>query len=204
MTIYIPSFVFQRAANEGGLKAQLHRAAQGKAQRRPGFLIACWRGRHSRPVRAELIGWSTTIVLRTPGMMRKPCLFSCQSFPQLFQLSASYIVFYFPASSRRGRAESPIAPRSPGQSAATPWVFDCVLAGQTFAPCKGRTHWLANNNNNRLCDHGKSATERCSFSSSPPHPENKEATIFGIFLFCFFFIVSLLTKRLNLVSKYFL
>ena len=61
MTLYIPSFVFQRAADEGGLKAQLHRAAQGKAQRRPGFLIACWRGRHSRPVRAELIGWSTTI-----------------------------------------------------------------------------------------------------------------------------------------------
>ena len=61
MTNYIPSFVFQRAANEGGLKAQLHL-------------------------------------------------------------------------------------RSPGQSAATPWVFDCVLVGQTFAPCKGRTHWLVNNN----------------------------------------------------------
>ena len=30
-------------SNEGGLKAQLHRTAQGKAQRRPGFLIACQR-----------------------------------------------------------------------------------------------------------------------------------------------------------------
>ena len=37
---------------------------------------------------------------------------------------------------QRGRAESPIAPHSPGQSAATPWVFDCVPTNRHSRPVR--------------------------------------------------------------------
>ena len=63
------------------------------------------------------------------------------------RLRASSMKALFPNElSNEGGLKAQLHLRSPGQSAAMPWVFDCVLAGQTFAPCKGRAHWMVNNN----------------------------------------------------------
>ena len=140
----------------GGLKAQLYRTAQGK---RSGAL-----GSHKH------MGKRSQATLRVRAM-RMVCYFEHRSHRSHGFLSHAESKRLRGHQCMRGRAESPIAPHSPGQAQRHPG-FSLRTSEPTFAPCKGRSHWRASPKPNPhtygvLCHSSSSAYQACVEQCSP-------------------------------------